>query len=199
MVLKIMAKHKTKKQIEVWANEITLVWFFTFGNPFPNHLLLIFVKTPLSWIFWENCRKSGVSGEFLVKIIPFWNQAAENAAKLRRGREGKNSKNNSTEKTTKLLIVIVILFLVAEFPMVMRYLLLKSILRVAYFGILILCKRGLKALMNSEDLERNFDWKILNGAYMFTSGNAFLRKRLEVFGGMDHTLLPSQYGAQQAE
>lgn len=91
------------------------------------------------------------------RIIPFEIKAAENAAKLRGGREGKNSKNNSTEKTTKLLIVIVILFLVAEFPMVMRYLLLKSILRVAYFGILILCKRGLKALMNSEDLERNFD------------------------------------------
>ena len=86
------------------------------------------------------------------------NQAAENAAKLRGGREGKKSKqNNSTEKTTKLLIVIVILFLVAEFPMVMRYVLLKSILSFAYFGILILCKGGLKALFNSEDLERNFD------------------------------------------
>ena len=100
---------------------------------------------------------------FFVKIINFWHQAAENAAKLRGGREGKNSKNNSTEKTTKLLIVIVILFLVAEFPMVMPYLLLKSILRVAYFGILILCKRGLRALMNSTDLEWNFDWKIFNG------------------------------------
>lgn len=48
----------------------------------------------------------------------FYNQAAENAAKLRGGREGKNAKNNSTEKTTKLLIVIVVLFLLAEFPMV---------------------------------------------------------------------------------
>ena len=88
---------------------------------------------------------------------PNFCQAAENAAKLRGGREGNKSKNNSTEKTTKLLIVIVILFLVAEFPMVMRYVFLKSILPFAYFGILILCRRGLKALLNSEDLERNFD------------------------------------------
>jgi len=54
---------------------------------------------------------------FTACLIHAMYQAAENAAKLRGGREGKNSKNNSTEKTTKLLIVIVILFLVAEFPM----------------------------------------------------------------------------------
>ena len=54
-----------------------------------------------------------------IQKQPFlYNQAAENAAKLRGGREGKNAKNNSTEKTTKLLIVIVVLFLLAEFPMV---------------------------------------------------------------------------------
>ena len=40
---------------------------------------------------------------------------------------------------------------------------------------------------------KNIQW------WMFISGNAFLRKRLEVFGGMDHTLLPSQYGAHRAE
>jgi len=55
---------------------------------------------------------------FTACLIHAMYQAAENAAKLRGGREGKKSKqNNSTEKTTKLLIVIVILFLVAEFPM----------------------------------------------------------------------------------
>ena len=94
-----------------------------------------------------------------MKLNRTIHQAAENAAKLRGGREGKgkSKQNNSTEKTTKLLIVIVILFLVAEFPMVMRYVLLKSILRFAYFGILILCKGGSKVLLNSEDFERNFD------------------------------------------